>query len=86
MAVGAMLLASACDLRHSAVLDPKGQQPLLPGLYTIALRGQTQPINPKQQQQPTKPGGPPNFVQVSQPTELEVRVSTTGLLMREAKP
>ena len=24
MAVGAMLLASACDLRHSAVLDPKG--------------------------------------------------------------
>ena len=30
--------------------------------------------------------GSATFVQVLQPTELEVRVSTTGLLMREAKP
>ena len=30
--------------------------------------------------------GSATFVQVLQPTELEVRVSSTGLLMREAKP
>ena len=30
--------------------------------------------------------GSATFVQVVQPTELELRVSTTGLLMREAKP
>ena len=30
--------------------------------------------------------GSATFVQVLQPTELELRVSTTGLLMREAKP
>src|SRR5436190_15184934 len=30
--------------------------------------------------------GSATFVQVLQPTELEVRVSTSGLLMREAKP
>jgi hypothetical protein len=30
--------------------------------------------------------GSASFVQVLQPTELELRVSTTGLLMREARP
>jgi hypothetical protein len=30
--------------------------------------------------------GSATFVPVLQPAELEVRVSTTGLLMREAKP
>jgi hypothetical protein len=30
--------------------------------------------------------GSATFVQVTEPTELEVRVSTSGLLMREAKP
>jgi hypothetical protein len=30
--------------------------------------------------------GSATFVQVTQPAELEVRVSTTGLLMREASP
>lgn len=30
--------------------------------------------------------GSATFVQVKEPTELEVRVSTSGLLMREAKP
>lgn len=30
--------------------------------------------------------GSATFVQVKEPTELEVRVSTTGLLMRESKP
>jgi len=29
--------------------------------------------------------GSATFVQVTEPTELEVRVSTSGLLMREAK-
>jgi len=63
----------------TAVLDSKGGAALPPGQYTIVLRGQTQPINPKVPVQPPK-GGPPNHVQVTPPIPLVVIPKQLGKL------
>src|SRR5262249_47974663 len=51
------------------VIDYKG--PASPGNFTLILRGQTQPPNPKQPQ-PPKAGGPVNLVQHTTPIQLTV--------------
>jgi hypothetical protein len=43
---------------------------LVPGNYTIVLRGQTQPPNPKQNNQ--KQNGPPNIIEHSTPIEIAI--------------
>jgi hypothetical protein len=60
-------------------IDTKAGQGLAPGKYTIVLRGQTQPINPKQQNQPPK-GGPVNHIQVTPPIVLTVIPKQLGKL------
>ena len=50
--------------------DNKGGQPIVPGNYTIVLRGQTQVPNPKQQQQPKN--APANIVEHSTPIEVAI--------------
>lgn len=54
----------------AAVFEPKGGQGLAPGRYTLVVRGQTQPIQPKGGVVPK--GGPTNYVQYTQPIELTV--------------
>lgn len=61
----------------SVVLDAKGNQGTPPGNYTIFLRGQTQPINPKQ---PPKGMLPPNIVQVSVPVSVTIVPKSLGKL------
>jgi hypothetical protein len=51
----------------TATLDSK--QTVLPGNYTLVLRGQTAPPQPNQ---PRKPGGPPNLIQATPPISLTV--------------
>ena len=58
-----------------AVFQPKGGQGLQPGHYTLVLRGQTQPINPKGGGAMAK-RGPMNYVQYTQPIELTVTAKT----------
>lgn len=53
----------------NATLDAKGGAPVPPGNYTIFLRGQTQPINPKQ---PAPKGTPPNVVNYSMPVSVTI--------------
>lgn len=53
----------------AVTLDTKGGTPIPPGNYTVFLRGQTQPINPKN---PPKGPQPPNIVQVSMPVMVTV--------------
>jgi hypothetical protein len=54
----------------TVTLDAKGGQGFAPGNYTIFLRGQTQPINPKQ---PAPKGNTPtNYVQVSMPVSVTI--------------
>ena len=55
----------------TVTLDTKGGAQIPPGNYTVFLRGQTQPINPKQPQ-PPKAGAPPNIVQVSMPVLVTI--------------
>ncbi len=54
----------------TAVLDPKGGG-LVPGKYTIVLRGQTQ-ANTGKPPPPAMKGGPVNYVQATPPIELTV--------------
>lgn len=61
----------------NVTLDAKGGTAFPPGNYTVFVRGQTQPINPKQ---PPKGGGPPNIVQVSTPVTLTIVPKTLGKL------
>ena len=63
----------------TVTLDAKGGNPVPPGNYTIFLRGQTQPINPKQQNNPPK-AGPPNLVQISLPVSVTVVPKSLGKL------
>jgi hypothetical protein len=51
----------------TATLDSK--QTVLPGNYTLVLRGQTAPPQPNQQR---KPGGPPNLIQATPPITLTI--------------
>jgi hypothetical protein len=60
-------------------IDTKVGQGLAPGKYTLVLRGQTQPINPKQNNQPPK-GGPVNHIQVTPPIVLTVIPKQLGKL------
>jgi hypothetical protein len=60
-------------------IDTKAGQGFAPGRYTIVLRGQTQPINPKQPNLPPK-GGPVNHVQVTPPIVLTVIPKQLGKL------
>ncbi len=62
----------------NVTLDIKGGLAVPPGNYTVFLRGQTQPINPKQQPQPK--GGPPNIVQISMPVSVTVAPKQLGKL------
>jgi hypothetical protein len=55
----------------TVTLDTKGGAPIPPGNYTVFLRGQTQPVNPKNPQPPPK-GAPPNIVQVSMPVSVTI--------------
>ncbi len=55
-----------------AVFQPKGGRGLTPGHYTLVLRGQTQPIQPKGGGARMQRGGPMNYVQYTQPIELTV--------------
>jgi hypothetical protein len=59
-------------------IDTKVGQGLAPGKYTLVLRGQTQPINPKQNQPPK--GGPVNHIQVTPPIVLTVIPKQLGKL------
>jgi hypothetical protein len=59
----------------TATLDVKGGQPIPPGNYTVFLRGQTQPINPKQ---PAKGNLPPNIVQISMPVSVTIVPKVLG--------
>jgi hypothetical protein len=60
-------------------LDAKGGQPIPPGTYTIFLRGQTQPANPKLiVAAPPKAGVPPNIVQISLPVSVTIVPKTPG--------
>ncbi len=58
-------------------VDAKGGQPIPPGTYTIFLRGQTQPINPKLGGIVPK-GSPPNVVQISMPISVTIVPKTPG--------
>ena len=60
-------------------LDAKGGQPIPPGTYTIFLRGQTQPTNPKVivAARP-KAGVPSNIVQISMPVSVTIVPKTPG--------
>ena len=54
----------------TVTLDAKGGQAFAPGNYTVFLKGQTQPINPKN---PPKGGEkPPNYVQISMPVSITI--------------
>jgi hypothetical protein len=61
----------------NVTLDVKGGQGIPPGNYTVFLRGQTQPINPKNPQ-PPKGGAPPNLVQISMPVSVTVAPKILG--------
>jgi hypothetical protein len=60
----------------AAAFEAKGAG-LAPGNYTLVLRGQTQPIQPKGGQ-PMPKGGPMNYVQYTPPIELTVLPKTKG--------
>jgi hypothetical protein len=62
----------------TVTLDGKGGASFPPGNYTVFLRGQTQPINPKNPQ--PKAGGPPNIIQVSMPVSVTIVPKTLGKL------
>ena len=49
-----------------------GADKIVPGTYTIVLRGQTQPVDPKNNGGNKKPGGPPNIIEHSMPIELVI--------------
>ena len=55
----------------TVTLDAKGNNPVPPGNYTIFLRGQTNPINPKNNQ-PQPKNAPPNLSQISMPVSVTV--------------
>jgi len=61
----------------TVTLDTKGGQQIPPGNYTVFVKGQTQPINPKQ---PPKGPLPTNYVQVSQPVTVTVVPKVLGKL------
>lgn len=63
----------------TVTLDTKGGAPIPPGNYTVFLRGQTQPINPKNPQPPPK-GAPPNIVQTSMPVTVTIVPKQLGKL------
>jgi hypothetical protein len=63
----------------TVTLDAKGGALFAPGNYTVFLRGQTQPINPKQPILIPK-GGPPNFVQFSMPVSVTIVPKQLGKL------
>jgi hypothetical protein len=54
----------------NVTLDTKGGAQIPPGNYTVFLRGQTQPVNPKNPQPPK--GAPPNIVQISMPVTVTI--------------
>jgi hypothetical protein len=53
----------------TVTLDAKGGMAFAPGNYTIFLKGQTTPINPKNPQKGTQP---PNYVQISLPVSVTI--------------
>lgn len=55
----------------TVTLDAKGGVPVPPGNYTIFLRGQTNPINLKNNQ-PQPKNAPPNLTQISLPVSVTV--------------
>jgi hypothetical protein len=59
-----------------AVFEAKGGAALAPGNYSLVLRGQTQPINPKGGGAAMQKGGPMNYVQATPPIELTVTAKT----------
>ena len=59
----------------TVTLDAKGGTPVPPGNYTIFLKGQTQPPNPKQQ--PVK-NAPPNIIQISMPVSVTIVPKSLG--------
>jgi len=61
----------------TVTLDAKGGAAFAPGNYTVFLRGQTQPINPKK---PIPKGAPPNFVQISMPVSVTIVPKQLGKL------
>jgi hypothetical protein len=63
-----------------AVFNNKGGAALPPGHYTIVLRGQTQPINPKAPPPPQMGKGPINHVQASAPITLTILPTQLGKL------
>jgi hypothetical protein len=67
----------AAGKEATAVFDSKGGAALPPGNYTIVLRGQTQPPNPKGAP-PGMKGAPANYVQVTPPIALTVMAKQPG--------
>ncbi len=59
----------------TVTLDVKGGQPIPPGNYTVFVRGQTQPINPKQ---PAKGNVPANITQISMPVSVTIVPKSLG--------
>jgi hypothetical protein len=62
------------DKETTLTFDIKGNgaDKIVPGKYTIVLRGETQPVDKKNNNGNKKPGGPPNIVEHSVPIELEI--------------
>lgn len=73
------LTLSAGKESGTITINTQAGQGLAPGKYTIVLKGQTQPINPKQPNPPPK-GGPVNHVQVTPPIMLTVIPKQLGKL------
>lgn len=61
----------------NVTLDAKGGMAFTPGNYTVFLRGQTQPINPKQ---PPPKGAAPNIVNISMPVSVTIVPKVLGKL------
>jgi hypothetical protein len=67
--------ALPADKETTLTFDIKGNgaDKIVPGTYTIVLRGETQPVDPKKNNGNKKPGaGPPNIIEHSVPIELVI--------------
>ncbi len=73
------LTLSASKESGTITINTQAGQGLAPGKYTIIVKGQTQPINPKQPNPPPK-GGPVNHIQVTPPIMLTVIPKQLGKL------
>lgn len=67
--VGMALAPVTVQAGGNATINLDSKTTVLPGNYTVVLRGQTQPPQPNQQ---PKPGGPRNLIQTSPPIDVTI--------------